>query len=194
MAGDVTMKIYTQIWIGSLLLLVLLIPAAVGAQPVEISIQYFTGTVGETVTIPIVASGAVNVGTMEFIVTYDPAVLTILSVESGSLSNGVLSTNLSNPGSIPIVLIDGQGFSGTGQIAVLSCIVTGAPGSSTALSLSEAAARDILTDGEIPVTTSDGAFTVENVPAVTQTPGFSYFLAILAVAGTLFVWRVRRTA
>ncbi len=194
MAGDVIMKKRTLVWIGSLLLLVLLIPAAVGAQPVEISIQYFTGTAGETVTIPIVASGAVNVGTMEFIVTYDPAVLTVISVETGTLSGGVLSTNMTNPGSLPIVLIDGQGFSGTGQIAVLSCIVTGPPGSSTSLSLSEAAARDILTDGEIPVTTSDGAFTVENVPAVTQTPGFSYLLAIMAVAGTLVVWRVRHTA
>ena len=92
------------------------------SEPVEVWIGEFTVAAGESgaleVVVPVEVSGAQGVAGGDLLITYEAAVLTAVSVESGDLSSGwLLSVNLNEAGVIRVALAGSQGSTtGTGSL------------------------------------------------------------------------------
>jgi hypothetical protein len=113
-----------------------------------------------TVQVPIRLDKAGNVGSMNFMLTYDPKVLKVNKVDGGSLLSGALFTpNYKTPPLVRFGLATSSGVSGSGSVAYIEFQVIGAAGSSSPLTLSEVDTTD--TSGKpVAMTTQDGTVTV----------------------------------
>ena len=119
-----------------------------------------TAAPNSTVQLPIRLDKAGNIGSMNFVLTYDPQVLKVNKVDSGSLLSGALFTpNYKTPPLVRFGLATSSGVSGSGSVAHIEFQVIGAAGSSSPLTLSEVDTTD--TSGKpVAVTTQDGTVTV----------------------------------
>ena len=76
------------------------------------------------ISVPILATRASNVGSLEFVLVYDPAKLELAQVERGLLSgNALIDSSSSEPGRLWAGIIDAQGMSGSGPVAIVNFIV-----------------------------------------------------------------------
>ena len=118
----------------------------------------------KTVNVPIYLTGAENVGSLEFVLTYDPAVLEMFNVEAGGLAqNSLFDFGTRKPGRLWAGMIDTDGINGDGPVAVVSFKVIG-PGSSTSrLILENVSTFDAGSLLDIPTDTTAGSFTVKGL-------------------------------
>ena len=112
------------------------------------------------ISVPILATRANNVGSLEFVLVYDPAKLELAQVERGLLSGDALIDSSSpGPGRLWAGIIDINGLDGSGPVAVVKFKVRDNVGGTMPLSLESISAYDANTLVDILTTTTPGEFT-----------------------------------
>ena len=72
----------------------------------------------DRIDVPVTLSNARNVGSLEFVLVYNPEVLELLEVEKGKLAgNSLIDSSSHTPGRVWTALINPQGISGNGEVA-----------------------------------------------------------------------------
>ena len=111
------------------------------------------------ISVPILATRATNVGSLEFVLVYDPAKLELTQVERGLLSgNALIDSSASEPGRLWAGIIDADGMSGSGTVAVVKFLVREGIGGSMPLNLESIAAFDANTLVDIITKSTAGEF------------------------------------
>lgn len=109
--------------------------------------------------VPILATQAKNVGSLEFVLVYDPAMLEFAEMEAGLLAgNAIIDSSTSQPGRIWAAIIDAQGISGSGTVAVIKFNILNQSGGALPLTLENIVAFDANTLVDIITTTTPGQF------------------------------------
>lgn len=126
----------------------------------QISLPNTGGGTGNVVTVPINAANINGLLAASLTVNFDPTVLSVQSASTGTLTaDWAFASNLKAPGQYRISMSNASAVSGAGTLANIEFLVTGDPGSSSALTISEI----LLNDGAITVELADGLFSVDNV-------------------------------
>jgi len=113
------------------------------------------------ISVPILATRANNVGSLEFVLTYDPAKVELAQVERGLLSGDALIDSSSpSPGRLWAGIIDISGMTGSGPVAVVKFKVRDGVGGTMPLSLESIAAYDANTLVDIVTGSTPGEFNV----------------------------------
>jgi hypothetical protein len=173
----------------SILLLVLVGLALTGtASAAAVMVTIPSGTVGAgaKATIPVMVSGASNLGAMDLTIAYDPAVLKFSKAELGELStNGIVEGNEGQPGVTKISFADTKGISGDGTLLKITFDVVGANGASTTLNAGARAYGLDLKD--LPATAQGATITVSQPKS-----GIETAVILLAIGiGVVFFGRRR---
>ncbi len=119
-----------------------------------------------------------------------------MNVSSGSLNKGIIEANMSVPGLLSVSMADPDGMNGSGDVAVISFSVIGAPNQTSELILSNVQAFDAATPGEIPVMATNGTFTVSPAASATSTSpaasgGEALIVAFIALGLAAGIFMVR---
>jgi len=115
------------------------------------------------IRVPINAIGANRLGSLEFVLVYDPAVLEATEVDKGSLaSNAMMEFSIETPGRVWVGMIDANGMNGDGTLAVISFQVIGKDEMTTSLALEKIEAYDAETLLDIITEASLGNFTAQD--------------------------------
>ena len=139
-------------------------PAA-GPSPTQVvtptaTPQPIVAPAAKFISVPILATRANNVGSLEFVLVYDPAKLELAQVERGLLSGDALIDSSSpGPGRLWAGIIDINGMDGSGPVAVVKFKVRDNVGGTMPLSLESISAYDANTLVDILTTTTPGEFT-----------------------------------
>ena len=111
------------------------------------------------IQVPINLIGADNVGSLEFVLAYDPEVLVVTGVRLGSLAGqALLESSAATPGFLWTGLIDADGIRGDGPAAIVTFKVIQGGGSNTPLALQNVVAHDATSLLDIIVEASAGSF------------------------------------
>ena len=133
---------------------------AVAATPVP-SATRVPAAPAKVISVPILATRAANVGSLEFVLVYDPAKLEFAQVERGLLSgDALIDSSSSEPGRLWAGIIDMQGINGSGPVAVVKFRVRDGVSGAMPLSLESIAAFDANTLVDIVTGTTAGEFNV----------------------------------
>ena len=115
----------------------------------------------KVISVPILATRAANVGSLEFVLVYDSAKLEFAQVERGLLSgNALIDSSSSEPGRLWAGIIDMQGMSGSGPVAVVKFRVRDGVSGAMPLSLQNISAFDANTLVDIVTGSTPGEFNV----------------------------------
>jgi hypothetical protein len=166
-------------------LLACFIPCAPAAL-LTVGVSNVTAAPGSTVDVPVTVSGAQGLGSMDLAMSYDPAAVSVVSVDKGSLGKGLFSSNTGKPGIVTVSIADPAGISGDGSVAIIKVKVNGDAGTTSDIAIYNVLAYDVKTHLEIPVQKTDGMLTVKK--GGWGLPGFGF----AAVAGALVVLGVLR--
>ena len=113
------------------------------------------------ISVPILATLADNVGSLEFVLVYDPAKVELDQVERGLLSqHALIASSLPSPGRLWTGIVDINGMTGSGPVAVVKFKVRDDVDGSMPLSLESIAAYDANTLVDIVTKTTPGAFNI----------------------------------
>ena len=125
------------------------------------------------VNVPIHLTGAENIGSLEFVLTYDPSVLEVSGVEAGGLAQSALfDFGSRSPGRLWAGLIDSEGINGDGPIAVVSFKVVGPDASTSLLALENITTYDASSLLDILTNATSGSFTVDGRALTAPTLAF----------------------
>lgn len=125
------------------------------------------------VNVPIHLTGAENIGSLEFVLTYDPSVLEVSGVEAGGLAQSALfDFGTRSPGRLWSGLIDSEGINGDGPIAVVSFKVVGPGASTSLLALENITTYDASSLLDILTNATSGSFTVDGRALTAPTLAF----------------------
>ena len=115
------------------------------------------------IAVPVILEGAANVGSLEFVLLYEPTVLEVTGVETGALaSEALLDSSTGTPGRLWAGLVDAGGITGDGPAAIVTFAVIGNADSSTVLSLESVVAYDVVGRLDIITEASAGTFAVKD--------------------------------
>ena len=145
-------------------------PTAV-PQPTPTIAPTFAPTLAPTVapapkfiSVPILATRANNVGSLEFVLVYDSAKLELEQVERGLLSgDALIDFSTPSPGRLWTGIIDLSGIDGSGPVAVVRFKIRDNVGGNMPFTLENVAAFDANTLVDIITGTTPGEFTVSGV-------------------------------
>jgi hypothetical protein len=113
--------------------------------------------------VPIYLERASNVGSLEFVLLYEPAVLQVSKIEQGALaSNALIESSSDSPGRVWTGMIDVNGMNGDGPVAVITFTIVGDMESASSLTLQNVTAHDATTLLDIITEASAGNFSVED--------------------------------
>ena len=119
------------------------------------------------ISVSILATRANNVGSLEFVLVYDPAKLELEQVERGLLSGDALIDSSSpSPGRLWTGIIDINGIDGSGPVAVVRFKIRDNVGGTMPFTLENVAAFDANTLVDIVTGTTPGKFTVSGVTSL----------------------------
>ena len=125
------------------------------------------------VNVPIHLTGAENIGSLEFVLTYDPSVLEVSGVEAGGLAQSALfDFGTRSPGRLWAGLIDSEGINGDGPIAVVSFKIVGPGASTSLLALENITTYDASSLLDILTNATSGSFTVDGRALTAPTLAF----------------------
>ena len=125
------------------------------------------------VNVPIHLTGAENIGSLEFVLTYDPSVLEVSGVEAGGLAQSALfDFGTRSPGRLWAGLIDSEGINGDGPIAVVSFKVVGPGASTSLLALENITTYDASSLLDILTNATSGSFKVDGRALTAPTLAF----------------------
>ena len=126
------------------------------------------------VDVPINLTGASNVGSLEFVLSYDPEVLQLTNVAPGALANAaVIASNTLDAGRVWIGIADAKGMDGAGDVAIVTFEIVGQQQGSTALTLEQVTAYDATTLVDILSDATAGAYTIEGQNVTGPTLAFT---------------------
>jgi len=169
-----------------LALMGLLLIGTASAAAVIVTIPSGSVGAGAKATIPVMVSGASNLGAMDLTITYDPSILKFSQANLGELStNGIVEGNEIKSGTAKISFADTKGISGSGTILTVTFDVVGAKGASTALNAGAKAYGLDLKD--IPTTAQGGSITVTQPKS-----GIETVVILLAIGLGVVVFAKRR--
>jgi hypothetical protein len=125
--------------------------------------------------VPIYLERAINVGSLEFVLLYEPAVLRVSQIEGGALaSNALIESSDGSPGRVWVGMIDVNGMSGDGPVAVITFTIVGDQESASPLTLQSVSAHDATTLLDFITEASAGGFAVKGhvlaAPSLTFLP------------------------
>ena len=113
------------------------------------------------IVVPINLERASNVGSLEFVLLFEPAVLRVSKIEGGALaSNALIESSDGSPGRVWVGMIDVNGMSGDGPVAVITFTIVGDRESASSLTLQNVVAHDATTLLDILTEASVGNFSV----------------------------------
>ncbi len=113
----------------------------------------------KVISVPILATRAKNVGSLEFVLVYDPAKLEFVRMEPGVLAGSALiDSSSSQPGRVWAGIVDAQGINGSGPVAMVKFKVREPGGGALPLTLENIVAFDANTLVDIITTTTPGRF------------------------------------
>ena len=116
------------------------------------------------ISVPILATRANNVGSLEFVLVYDSAKLELEQVERGLLSgDALIDFSTPSPGRLWTGIIDISGIDGSGPVAVVRFKIRDNVGGNMPFTLENVAAFDANTLVDIITGTTPGEFTVSGV-------------------------------
>ena len=118
----------------------------------------------KVISVSILASRANNVGSLEFVLVYDPAKLEFAQLERGILTgNALIDSSSPGPGRIWTGIVDVDGIDGSGSVAVVKFKVRENAGGTMSLTLENIAAFDADTLVDIVTETTPGQFTISGL-------------------------------
>ncbi|MCX6873147.1 MAG: S8 family serine peptidase [Verrucomicrobia bacterium] len=124
---------------------------------VVVSMPNTSGNFGSQVDLAVSASNLVGLRGMDLAITWNPAVLSVVSARVGTVTTGwALASNLGAAGRAVLSLANASAVSGSGSLVVLRFNVIGSPPTSTPLVIESVS----LNDGAMTAARSDGLFTV----------------------------------
>lgn len=143
-----------------LLALALGVLLAVHASGLEFTAQDKSVAPNGTVVVPITVVGARDLGGIELVVTFDPAVLRFESAAPGSLAGRArVSASDAGSGRIAIAVASPGSLTGTGPIVTLTFTAPGSAGARSVVALE--AVRAVTIDGDpVPVQAVNGTVSV----------------------------------
>ena len=159
------------------------VPTPVPPTPtlVPVPVQAATATPAPTPMLPkeidvsVYVEGADNLGSLEFVLVFEPTVLEVTRVKAGSLANGaLLDSSTRTPGLVWTGMIDANGISGDGPAAVITFAIVGDDESSTSLTLENVVAYDAITLLDMVTRVSVGNFQVKDRSLTAPTLEFLY--------------------
>ena len=116
------------------------------------------------ISVPILATRANNVGSLEFVLVYDSAKLELEQVERGLLSgDALIDFSTPSPGRLWTGIIDLSGIDGSGPVAVVRFKIRDNVGGNMPFTLENVAAFDANTLVDIITGTTPGEFAVSGV-------------------------------
>ena len=116
------------------------------------------------ISVPILATRANNVGSLEFVLVYDPVKLELERVERGLLSgDALIDSGTPSPGRLWTGIIDINGIDGSGPVAVVRFKIRDNVGGTMPFTLENVAAFDANTLVDIVTGTTPGKFTVSGM-------------------------------
>jgi len=120
-------------------LLLVLVACGGGEQPTPTP----DSVLANSVEVPINAIGASNVGSLEFVVVYDPEVLIPTKVEKGLLAtNALIESNTLVPSQVWVGMVDANGMSGDGSLIAITFEVLGGGSLRSLLTIENTTAYD----------------------------------------------------
>ena len=121
-----------------------------------------TSAAPASVDVPVHMTGAANVGSLEFVLVYDPEVLQVSSVAPGILANAaVIGSNTLTPGRVWVGIADARGIDGGGAVATVTFDIVGLQQGRSALTLEEVVAHDATSLLDILSDATAGEYTIE---------------------------------
>lgn len=152
-------------------------PAAGPPGKLAVGVGSPTAGSGQELDIPVTLAGATNLGALELVLTYDPAVLEAKSADRGTLlsSNSLLEYYANPSGRLAVTLVSQDGVTGDGPVVKARFLVKGQPGQKSALRLENVRAWDGKTHLDFLVTTASGEFTVDG--------GWPWWILAVVAAG-----------
>ena len=125
------------------------------------------------ISVSILATRANNVGSLEFVLVYDPAKLELEQVERGLLSgDALIDSSTPSPGRLWTGIIDINGIDGSGPVAVVRFKIRDNVGGTMPFTLENVAAFDANTLVDIVTGTTPGKFTVSGVTPLSPIVSF----------------------
>jgi len=116
---------------------------------------------GGKVQVPVRLENVGNIGSMNFVLTYDPGVLKVTKVDKGSLLSGAMFTpNYEDPPVILFGFASNNGLSGSGSVAYIEFVAIGSEGSKSPLTVSEVLTTDI-SGQSLLLSTQNGTVTID---------------------------------
>lgn len=116
----------------------------------------------QTLEVPIRAMGATQLGSIEFVLVYEPSLLEVADVKPGPLANNALfEFDSGTPGRLWTGIVDANGISGEGPLAVVSFRPVEGSKSSSPLVLENVSAYNVSTFLDIPTQSSSGELTIQ---------------------------------
>jgi len=110
------------------------------------------------IIVPVNLAGAVNLGSLEFVLAYDSNVLEVTTVETGNLTKeSLLESSAGTPGLLWVGIIDAVGISEDGLAAVVTFRVIESSDSDSSLILQNVVAYDAASYLDIIVEASPGS-------------------------------------
>lgn len=126
-----------------------------------------------TVNVPIYLTDAKNVGSLEFVFTYDPLVLEVADVEAGGLAqNSLFDFGTRQPGRLWLGIIDTDGINGDGPVAVVSFKAIGPGSGASRLTLENVSTYDATSLLDILTDATSGSFTIKGLALTAPTLSF----------------------
>lgn len=149
-----------------------LIPLAIASTPPVVSVDSVSATVGKSIDVPINITRASNTGSMDITLTYDPSVLEVSNVIKGTLTgDSMIQYFIKTQGTLNIGIIDAEGFSGNGSVAIVRFKVIGSIGDTSPLNLSGVTAVDVDTLIDAGPSVKNGILTIVQLTGDVNTDG-----------------------
>ena len=132
-----------------------------------------TAVVAPRIEVPVYLTGATNVGSLEYVLVYDPSVLEVVSVDKGMLARtAMIDSGTRTTGRLWTAVIDTNGISGNGPVAVVSFNVVGNGVDRIPLTLESVYAFDATSLLDMVTEVSAGSFTLGS--KAVMSPGLSF--------------------
>ena len=153
--------------------------AALDPQPTPTAVPTPTATPKPTlplprdVRVPVNLAGAKHVGSLEFVLLYDSAVLELVKVQVGPLAgNALIEYRGQSPGRLWAAMVNLSGMTGDGAVALITFDIVGNRSSDSPLTLESVSAHHAGTLLDMLVEPTPGRFAVSDHALVAPTLGF----------------------
>lgn len=175
-----------------LIALALVTLLAVPAAGLTLTVQDRSVEPNGTVVVPIAVADAEDLGGVDLVLTYDPAVLQFESVSPGSLAErSQVSSSESGPGRIAVAVASPRSVTGAGPFLALTFTAVGPAGARSRITLEPV--RAVTVDGDaVPVRVVNGTVSVGGSGRTPLSPFAALGALAVAAASFRLVRRGRR--